>query len=200
MAKKQSSSIPTVRQNSSLMSWLNKETQAEAASEVPATSTLGSEGADNNDEAIFEPEAVLPETSGSAQAENGPAEAPGEPAVIPAVRKSAELVQPVSPPVAATRKSKVKSEGSTSGQTYPELFFKKPVKPESDDVGSESRVIRISEESHWLLSVLVESARRLGNKLTAGDLIENLLANHRQAHKDEVDAYIHQWKTRKRIS
>ena len=199
MAKKQNSTIPTVRQNPSLMSWLNKETQAEAASDVPATSALSSEDADTNAKTSLETEAVLPETLGTAQVVDEPAKAPGEPPEIPAARKLAEAVQPVSAPLAATRKGKVKSD-STSGQTYPEQFFKKPVKPESDDVGSESRVIRISEESHWLLSVLVESARRLGNKLTAGDLIENLLANHRQAHKDEVDAYIHQWKTRKRIS
>lgn len=197
MAKSKASDIPTIRSNSSLMSWLNKETES-GASSSPTDKDSSAEA----EAATQSPEVSDPlETSLASE----PQPALNEKVVDEASKGKAFDVEnapgrPVVSAVVAPRKGKSKTESNSSGQTYSELFFKKPVKPEQGEAGTESKPIRISEDSHWLLSVLVESARRLGNKLTVGDLIENLLAEHRKVHKEDVDEWINQWKTRKKIS
>ncbi|CCH57591.1 hypothetical protein BN8_p06784 (plasmid) [Fibrisoma limi BUZ 3] len=127
-----------------------------------------------------------------AQATGKPEIASVEETVVPATE-----VAPNAPLAPVQRKAKSKvGEGSKAG-SYSETFFKKPVKSESSP--GEVKPVRISEDSHLLLSIIVSEARRQGHKLNVGDFIDNLLADHRAVHKPEVDALIANWKTRKRF-
>lgn len=202
MAKAKTSTVPTIKPNSSLMSWLNQESQAagntattETASETVVAPEKGTkpEVASGND-VLLKPEDV--KTEQPPFSELGNPETSGTDAVNKTdddTHQATPSVRSPSTPVSKKGKSKM-----AEGKSYPDIFFKKPVK-EDGNSADELRVVRVSEDSHWLLSVLVEAARRQGNKLTGGDLIENLLTNHREVHKEVVDELINQWKTRRRI-
>lgn len=97
------------------------------------------------------------------------------------------------------RKSKNRGGEGIKSSSYLETFFKKPVKENGTSLASDGKPVRITEESHYLLSVLVSEARRQGYKLNVGDLIDNLLTHHRSEHKSEVDELIAKWKARKRF-
>ena len=204
MAKAKTSTVPTIKPNSSLMSWLNQESQTadnslenESVPKRVVTSEKGDEPAisvgvdtlsnpaDEKPERLSTSELVQPEVDEVNKQDNQESEERGSEA------------NP-SPPV--SKKVKTKSvNGSSSSKSYQERFFKKPTKSEDGVIENDIKPIRISEDSHWLLSVLVQEARRQGNKLTVSDLIENLLTDHREVHKGMVDDLIDQWKARKRI-
>ena len=208
MAKKTTTAVPTIRDNHVLASWLNQESQtagspvdAETNQKVASTS-ITEEPTDKEpgvEGVTSEPvqTATRPTVAEAVRGEKG--ETSNSVLNAPLIDSSRQDAPLVTPSVAGARKGKNKVEGSLSSKPYLETFFKKPIKTELSDSVSESKPIRISEDSHWLLSVLVESARRLGNKLTVGDLIENLLTDHREVYKGEVNELINQWKARKKI-
>jgi hypothetical protein len=201
MAKSTKTPIPTIKEpNKGMLAWLNQQNKpaTESSKEGNPLSTLTTDNPTNHkqeepiSEAVQEtgnkmvevpvgqPESIIPAQTGEEGKES--------------VAKTIE-----STPLAVSRKSKSKQgDTSLSGKSYPETFFKKSEKSE-DLQGSEPKLIRISEVSHWLLSVLSEEARRQGNKITVGDLIDNLLADHRENHKTVVDEMINNWKARKKF-
>jgi hypothetical protein len=154
----------------------NPETPAESSNKVTSTSesedTPSREVAQKESEVIIKGNEITPATD------------------------AAENTSAVSIP--RKPKSKVVGEGAKSS-SYLETFFKKPVKENGTSLASDGKPVRITEESHYLLSVLVSEARRQGYKLNAGDLIDNLLTHHRSEHKSEVDELIAKWKARKRF-
>ena len=208
MAKKTTNAVPTIRENHVLANWLNKESQSAGSPGVIETDQKAGSTSITEEPIDKEPgvegvasEPVQTDTlSPVAEAVKGDK---GEivSAVLdaPTVVSSPQVAPLTTPAGAITGRAKNKVEASLSSKPYLETFFKKPIKSELSDSASESKPIRISEDSHWLLSVLVESARRLGNKLTVADLIENILTDHREVYKEKVDELINQWKARKKI-
>lgn len=211
MAKVTKSTVPVIRTNHVLADFLKEQEQSvdspattEAGQKVevvPTIPTIGKAGESATKEqadSLTSPEPTPveeratrePEASASTESD----------AVSVSVDRVTKPVLPVASDTPVTKKGKHKGESSLSGKTYSEVFFKKPVKTEEADAESDFKLIRISEDSHWVLTFLVGAARRLGNKLTLGDLIENLLANHREVYKGEIDEIMNQWKTRRKIS
>lgn len=207
MAKKTTNAVPTIRENHVLASWLNKESQLAGSSTAVETDQKAVSTAITGEPTDREAGVGVASEPVQADTQLPVAEAIGgeRGGIINAVSDAPTVdSSPQVPPLATspgtgTGRGKNKLEGSLSSRPYPETFFKKPIKSEPSDSVSEYRPIRISEDSHWLLSVLVESARRLGNKLTVADLIENLLTDHREVYKEKVDELINQWKARKKI-
>jgi|GEM_PF-7048466 len=194
MSKQKKGTTPVLKTSNALQGWLATESQkTEGVAEVkPATQDTdrGETDKEKGNESVQEvgggeasSSAIVTDTSNDQQVE--PAQSVMQPEI--------PVEQPGTPVVAKRVRSKGERGGSQD--TYSETFFKKPERTEMA-----SKPIRVSEESHWLLAVLVEEARRRGHKLTVGDLIENLLANHRNVHKDAVDELLQQWKVRKKIA
>lgn len=202
MAKAKTSAIPTIKPNSSLMNWLNQESQTADNSASTESVPRKVETAEKGDE-----QAIAVDTQSSSADEKAGQESTSElvqPEVDEVTRPDNQELEEntagANPSQAVSRKVKTKSTtGNLSNKSYQERFFKKPTKSEDGTAESDIKPIRISEDSHWLLSVLVQEARRQGNKLTVSDLIENLLTDHREVHKGMVDELIDQWKARKRI-
>ena len=198
MAKSNKNTVPAIKPPSSgMMEWLNQNSNA---TQLPVTESAANQPVDViQGVSIAEiPVEGIPKSDVAESAAFQPVTVGAEQGQIPSSSEDLENgITAPKLPVASTA-PKVKSRGGEKGKSYPETFFKKPEK--SDESGSDSKPIRISEESHWLLSVLVEQARRQGNKLTVGNLIENLLADHRLVHKQAVDELLADWKARKRIA
>ena len=203
MAKNTKNTVPTINPpNSGLRAWLSQ------------TSPVSGESAadDSEPKAVTTPVQVDnsgPEMSAEKQGVNQ-----SEPEAMASVEEVSQLskgnvaskgeeVATSQEPVVtkevapAPRKPKNRGGEEPKSSSYLETFFKKPVKANGSGLASEGKPIRVSEESHLLLSVLVSEARRQGYKLNVGDLIDNLLAHHRSEHKSEVNELIAKWKTRK---
>ena len=204
MAKSKNNPIPVIPPpNSGLQSWLNEQNQT---ANTPATIEEAPRLDVTPDLTAASDQIEQPVNNTSSTDDSGK-EVAVHPGSQPVNQEAEEVIkgkensnlpnEAVTAPV--SRKSKSRGgEGERSG-SYPETFFKKPVKTADDTSSSEVKPVRISEESHWLLSVLVSEARRKGHKLNVGDLVDNLLANHRSVYKDEVNELIAGWKSRKRF-
>lgn len=193
MAKSTKTVIPTISSpNPGMLAWLNNQSGSESTGESPGDQKQP----DGHD--AGQP-VVTTSVSAAELASQEVVKQPDQPTDPQSVEEQTEIALPEeAAPVAEKRKQKSKGiESNLSGKSYAETFFKKQ---ENQESGGEFKPVRITEESHWLLSVLVEEARRQGSKLTVGDFIQNLLADHRIVHKEEVDTLIGQWKTRKKIS
>ncbi|WP_338877305.1 DUF3408 domain-containing protein (plasmid) [Spirosoma sp. SC4-14] len=204
MAKSNSKSnkapIPTINQpNSGLMGWINQQTSPNDISTAVESELTPSPATENNQ---IESAENQPGKTSSAD-EQQPEQETTSSITLEPVDKEQETKTENNSTVTAdsvvgTKKPKNKAGEGKKPETYQETFFKRPVKS-TDEAAFEVKPVRISEDSHWLLSVMIEEARRQGYKITLADLVDNLLANHRAEHKTEVDKLINQWKVRKRI-
>ena len=205
MAKSNKNTIPTINPpNGGMRAWLNQNDPATSGSAADGTSTReetttvkvedSQPGVPTETQVVEKPEivnsATVEETSQPSKSDEG---IKGKD-----VSTSPESVA-TSAVASIPRKSKNKGGEDAKSSSYLETFFKKPVKENGTSLASDGKPVRITEESHYLLSVLVSEARRQGYKLNVGDLIDNLLTHHRSEHKSEVDELIAKWKARKRF-
>lgn len=201
MAKNNSKHVPTINPpNKGLMAWLNQNDKDANASppETEAQKAPAIEPVDKPVTPDVAQEPIIAQHNEVMTNGNEPQRKETDVAVKgDEVTQTSEAAEKKAAAPTPRKQKNRGGEGLKSSEWYLETFFKKPVKPNGNSLAGDGKPIRVSEESHLLLSVLVSEARRHGYKLNIGDLIDNLLTNHRTEHKSEVDDLIAKWKTRK---
>lgn len=226
MAKsKKTEQVPVIKTNSALMGWLNEHAESESnnstdgkpAGEHPSGDNGGvpnvttshqdelneleqqtseqaiSHNVAEEQEPKNDQKAVTEAVPHSSEEMPGN-QSPGVPALVE--QQVDAVVKPVPTKGAKSAKEKAATKpGATTEnvESYYEQYFKKP---ERDGT---TKPVQLSEDKHWLLTVLIDSARREGWRLTLPDLIDNLIGHHISDNKEVVDKLIAQWKSRKNL-
>ncbi|MVM42218.1 DUF3408 domain-containing protein [Spirosoma sp. HMF3257] len=200
MAKKKTQPTPVIKTTPRILDWLNNTGSSQGIENVVDTAQEG-RGEDVPSEIkLKNVETTTPsqEVKESIEDENlnkNEKEQQGAPEKTDDIKEAQEQIQQAPQ---ATKATSNQRKRSGSGKSYIDLFFTKPVKAEGE---AESKtIVRISEESHWLIGVLLESAKKQGVTLSISDIIDNLVRDHREKYQVEVDEFITQWKIRKRIN